>query len=108
MRTKQTVLTFAICSAMTALCHGGESSGKEMKQIATQAAPSCPNWSGFYMGAFGGYTFAPTDLTLTLGGDWIYGSGTHPFDKNFIEPEVRKISTRTAVIWAVCLATISN
>lgn len=62
-------------------------SGKEMKQIAP-APPACPNWAGFYVGAFGGYKFAPTDIDLDLNGNWNGPSIADPFDKNFIEPQV--------------------
>jgi len=40
-----------------------------MKQVAP-APPPCPNWSGFYVGAFGGYKFASVDQTLELNGAW--------------------------------------
>jgi outer membrane immunogenic protein len=60
-------------------------SGKEMKQVAP-APPPCPNWTGFYIGAFGGYKFAATDINLDLFGDWNGPSPSDPFDKEFIEP----------------------
>jgi outer membrane immunogenic protein len=84
---KKAVLTLTIFSALVALAHAGteQYSGKEMKQVAP-LPPACPTWTGFYAGAFGGYTFAPTDTNLNLGGGWLNGSGSDPFDKNFIEP----------------------
>jgi outer membrane immunogenic protein len=59
-------------------------SEKEMKQVAP-APPGCPNWTGFYIGGFGGYKFAATDVELNLGGAW---NGPSPFDisdRNLIE-----------------------
>jgi outer membrane immunogenic protein len=44
-------------------------SGKEMKEVAP-APPECPNWSGFYIGGFGGYKFGSIDVDLNLFGDW--------------------------------------
>ncbi|HET9857263.1 MAG TPA: outer membrane beta-barrel protein [Chthoniobacterales bacterium] len=41
--------------------------GKEMKQVAP-APPPCPSWTGFYVGAFGGYKFGATDIDLDLTG----------------------------------------
>lgn len=87
---KTAILTLTITSAFaTLLCAGPEPlpSGKEMKQVAP-APPECPNWSGFYIGGFGGYKFAPTDINLDLGGNWNGPSIADPFDKNFIEPRV--------------------
>ena len=41
-----------------------------MKQVAP-APPECDyTWTGFYVGAMGGYTFAANDTTLDLDGDW--------------------------------------
>jgi outer membrane immunogenic protein len=40
-----------------------------MKQVAP-VPPACPNWTGFYIGGFGGYKFAATDINLDLLGDW--------------------------------------
>lgn len=47
-----------------------------MKQVAPMP-PACPNWTGFYVGAFGGYKFAATDINLNLGGLW---NGPNPID----------------------------
>lgn len=45
-------------------------SGKEMKQVAP-APPACPSWTGFYVGAFGGYKFSVVDTDLDLTGGWV-------------------------------------
>ena len=45
-------------------------SAKEMKEVAPAAARSCFNWSGFYIGGFGGYKRSNVDLDLTLSGSW--------------------------------------
>src|SRR5205809_343544 len=39
-------------------------SGKEMKQVAP-VPPACPQWTGFYAGAFGGYKFSNVDVDLS-------------------------------------------
>lgn len=39
------------------------SSGKETKQVV-QLQPTCPNWTGFYVGGFGGYKFSNVDVDL--------------------------------------------
>ncbi len=51
-------------------CAGDTPSGKEMKQVAPAPAPTCFNWSGFYVGGFGGYKFSSVDLDLSLSGEW--------------------------------------
>ena len=43
-------------------------SDKEMKQVAP--APACPDWSGFYVGGFGGYVRSDVDRELSLFGGW--------------------------------------
>ena len=55
-------------------------SGKEIKQVVPPPPP-CPNWTGFYVGAFGGYKFGATDLDLSLGGDWNF----RPADRDVVE-----------------------
>jgi outer membrane immunogenic protein len=85
---KKAAFAFAILCAAVGLASAGPEplpSGKEMKEIAP-APPACPNWTGFYVGAFGGYKFAATDVDLDLGGSWNGPSPSDPFDKNFIEP----------------------
>lgn len=44
-------------------------SGKEMKQVAPVPV-ECPRWSGFYVGAFGGYKFSNVDTEMNLDGEW--------------------------------------
>jgi outer membrane immunogenic protein len=78
---KNVALLFVILFASTALvCAGPEpipASGKEMKEVAPAPAPMCPNWTGFYVGAFGGYTFSNVDLDLDMGGQWpVFFAGT--------------------------------
>ena len=69
-------LTIAFCAslvlALTAF--GGPEalpSGKEMKQVAPAPEPECFNWSGFYIGAFGGYKRAVVNSDLDATGDWL-------------------------------------
>ena len=56
---KELTLTFITLCALRVLTYAGPEplgSGKEMKEMA--AAPAaCPNWTGFYVGAFGGYKY---------------------------------------------------
>jgi len=40
-----------------------------MKQVAP-VPPACPDWSGFYIGGFGGYKFSTVDSNLDLNGLW--------------------------------------
>jgi len=69
---------WAFCSLTYA---GSESySGKEMKQVEP-LPPPCPNWTGFYVGVFGGYKFGDIDTDLSLGGDWNF----HPGSRNVVE-----------------------
>ncbi len=55
-----------------------------MKQVVP-VAPPCPTWTGFYVGAFGGYDFAATDLRPRLGGDWNGPIASDIADRNYIE-----------------------
>lgn len=70
---KRAMLAFTlVCAFAARLCAGPEPlpSGKEMKEVLQPAPPPCPNWTGFYVGGFGGYKFGVIDPTLRLGGDW--------------------------------------
>jgi outer membrane immunogenic protein len=68
---KKLALTLSILTAFYVFAYAGPEmySGKDMKQVAP-VPPSCPNWTGFYVGGFGGYTFGANDTTLDLGGSW--------------------------------------
>ena len=69
---KKTALIVTILSVLGTLAYAGsaEVSGKEMKQVAPPPPPSCFDWSGPYVGLFGGYKFSSVDPNLTLEGDW--------------------------------------
>lgn len=74
---KKATLTSLIIFAFCALSYAGESySGKEMKQVEPMP-PACPNWTGFYLGGFGGYKFASTDTDFTATGAYF---GPDPID----------------------------
>lgn len=68
---KKLALTLTILTTFCALAYAGPEaySGKDMKQVVP-VPPSCPNWTGFYVGGFAGYKFGANDITLDLGGDW--------------------------------------
>ena len=87
---KRFALTLSILALFAALAYAGPEplpSGKEMKAVAP-APPVCPTWTGFYIGGFGGYKFAATNINLDLFGNWNGPSPADPFDKEFIEPRV--------------------
>src|SRR4051812_27983880 len=66
-------ITFLVASiaAAAVACAGPEPiSGKEMKQVAPVPAPECFNWTGFYIGGFGGYKRSNVDQDLGLAGGW--------------------------------------
>jgi outer membrane immunogenic protein len=69
---KHSILTFSILLAMGAFVYAGPEaySGKDMKQVTPAAVADCPNWSGFYIGGFGGYNYGITNPDLDLGGGW--------------------------------------
>jgi outer membrane immunogenic protein len=56
-------------------------SGKEMKQVAPAPVAECFNWTGFYVGGFGGFKFASVDTNLEATGLWF----TSPVDKDSID-----------------------
>jgi outer membrane immunogenic protein len=65
---KKFTLTFALFCACCALAYAGPEplpSGKEMKEVAP-VPPPCPNWTGFYIGAFGGYKFGVFDPKIRV------------------------------------------
>ena len=68
---KKTALTVAILSVLGTLAYGGTAavSGKEMQQVAPAPPPRC-DWSGGYVGLFGGYKFSVVDTNLDLSGAW--------------------------------------
>src|SRR5438067_6744132 len=83
---KQITLTLAVlCAACSVSFAGPEPlpSGKEMKQVAPAPEPTCVNWSGFYVGGFGGYKFSSVDRDLSLGGEW----NLNPPGKAFTEEQ---------------------
>jgi outer membrane immunogenic protein len=70
---KRLALTLSALALFAASAYAGPDplpSGKEMKAVAP-APPACPSWAGFYIGGFGGYKFASTDVTLGLSGSWL-------------------------------------
>jgi outer membrane immunogenic protein len=65
--------SLAALLTLTAFVYAGPEplpSGKEMKEVAPAPAPSCFDWSGFYIGGFGGYKRSNVDPDLTLSGSW--------------------------------------
>lgn len=68
---KKLTLTLGLLIAFCLTNYAGSESysGKEMKQVAP-APPPCPNWTGFYVGVFGGYKFSSVDTDLHLTGAW--------------------------------------
>jgi outer membrane immunogenic protein len=79
---KRFIAALTILSACVALLYAGPEpmpSGKEMKEVL-QPAPSCPNWTGFYIGITGGYKFGDVDIDMNLD-DFNQG----PFDADSVE-----------------------
>src|SRR6266480_338223 len=63
---RKLTLTLSILCGMAAVVYAGPEpvpSGKEMKAVAPMPPP-CPDWSGFYVGAFGGYKFSVVNTDL--------------------------------------------
>lgn len=81
---KKFTLTLTILTACCALAYAGPETysggGKEVKEVVQPSPPSCPNWGGFYIGAFGGYKAFDTNSDLFLDGDWIAIDDTDRFD----------------------------
>jgi outer membrane immunogenic protein len=79
---KRLTLTLTILSVLCGLAQAGpeQYSGKEMKQVAP-VPPSCPNWTGFYIGGFGGYKYGVMDPDLDLGGEW----ANEPLERDALE-----------------------
>src|SRR5437870_13250351 len=70
---KKLTPSFAALVVLSTFVYAGPEplpSGKEMKQVAPAPAPTCFNWSGFYVGAFGGYKFSSVNVDLAVGGSW--------------------------------------
>src|SRR5438309_4521930 len=75
---------FCACAALALTVVAGPEplpSGKEMKQVAPAPVPECFNWTGFYVGGFGGFKFASVDTNLEATGAWF----SFPVDKAAIE-----------------------
>src|SRR2546428_8746611 len=75
---KKLTPSFAALVVLSTFVYAGPEplpSGKEMKEVAPAPAPTCFNWSGFYVGGFCGYKRSNVDLDLTLSGSW---SGAAP------------------------------
>lgn len=78
---KLSLIVSTLCAFCSFTYAGSERvSAKEMKQVAPLPSP-CPNWTGFYVGMFGGYKFGAIDNDLSLGGDW----NSHPEGRNVVE-----------------------
>jgi len=59
-----------VCAVPALLLAGPEPiSSKEVKQVVPPP-PSCPTWTGFYIGGFAGYKFSVVDTDLNLDGAW--------------------------------------
>jgi outer membrane immunogenic protein len=69
---KKVAVILSILSALCGPTYAGPEtfSAREMKQVAPPAPPTCPDWSGFYIGGFGGYKFVNSGINLNLFGEW--------------------------------------
>jgi outer membrane immunogenic protein len=80
---KKAALIFVTLFAFCALGYAGSepmASGKEMKQVVPVAS-ECPSWTGFYIGAFGGYKFGVFDPRIDVQED----GGNETEDERLIE-----------------------
>lgn len=67
------IIAFVACSVLALTTFAGSEalpSGKEMKEVVPVAPECAYGWTGFYIGALGGYTFGSIDQHLDLGGTW--------------------------------------
>jgi outer membrane immunogenic protein len=71
------VLALSVITLVNSPVRAGSDYGSDKKAVVTQTAPSLYNWTGFYIGAQGGYTYGRFDPDLRLGGDW----STFPEDR---------------------------
>ncbi|HXX40919.1 MAG TPA: outer membrane beta-barrel protein [Chthoniobacterales bacterium] len=79
---KQTAaLSFALLFTLCALTFAGSEPlpAKEMPVVP----PACHDWTGFYIGGFGAYTFNTVDVNLGLGGEW----GATPDERGVVQSE---------------------
>ena len=80
---KKAALTLSMLCALCAFTFAGPESlpsGKEMKSVIQPVPPPCPKWSGFYVGALGGYKFGNDDVSMDLTGDWPAIPGFHDLE----------------------------
>src|SRR5437660_8397649 len=71
---KKLTPSFAALVVLSTFVYAGPEplpSGKEMKEVAPIPTPTCFDWSGFYVGGFGGFKRSNVDLDLTLSGSWM-------------------------------------
>jgi outer membrane immunogenic protein len=64
---KRIGLTLTFLCAVSAFTLAGEQFSKETKELAP-APEACHNWSGFYVGGFGAYSYNTVDVDLELTG----------------------------------------
>src|SRR6202040_24123 len=71
-------VVFCACNALALIAFAGPEvlpSGKEMKEVAPMPPPPGCNWSGFYLGLNGGYTWSDDDRVDTDSRDVFGNSG---------------------------------